>query len=92
MVIMFGIGLGLRFRSQQTDSFFMQFLSSCLLVPAVIYPMDIMTNIGFSMARLIGHYTRGFVFLISWCGFLLLVSFLVIFISAKISSLFVRRR
>lgn len=92
MVIIFGIGLGLRFRTQKQDSFIIQFLGSCILVPAVIVPLSIMVKIGMSAELLIHTYTKETIFILSWLGFLLGVTFIVIFISAKISAVFNRHQ
>lgn len=92
MVIIFGIGLGLRFRTTQNDSFLIQFVGSCILVPGVIPPLNIIARVGFSAEQLIHHYTKEIPFILAWLGVLLLTTFIVIFISAKISAFFVRRR
>ena len=92
MVIIFGIGLGLRFRTQQQDSFFIQFIGSCILVPAIIAPLSIMAKIGMSFELLIHTYTKETIFILSWLGFLLGVTFIVIFIAAKISAVFNRHQ
>lgn len=92
MVIIFGIGMGLRFRTTQNDSFLMQFVGSCILVPGVMSPLNIIAKIGFSAERLIHQYTKETTFILAWLAVLLCTTFIVIFISAKISAFFVRHR
>ena len=92
MVILFGIGLGLRFRTAQNDSFLIQFAGSCILVPGVIPPLNIMAKVGLSVEQLIHQFTKETTFILAWVGVLLITTFIVIVIAAKISAFFVRRR